>query len=143
MVHKDAFTQGYVHDRTGKYYTPLLLLAIFSVAARYSDRVEVRTTRDNPKTAGEPFARQAKELLQRAIEAPTIPTVQAAVILGPNAMAEDRESLGWLYVGLCTVGHCRHAQLLNLSRNGRADGVQPWPQSRLFVLGRYRTHIRP
>lgn len=142
VMHKDAFTQDYVHDRSGKYCTPLLLLAIFSVAARYSDRVEVRTTHDNPKTAGEPFARQAKELLQRAIETPTIPTVQAAVLLGLNAMAEDRESLGWLYVGSCTARHGRHAQLLSLNRNGRADGVQPWPQSKLFVLGRYRTYIR-
>ncbi|OGM42570.1 hypothetical protein ABOM_007965 [Aspergillus bombycis] len=100
VVHKDAFMQDYTFHRSGKYCTPLLLLAIFALAARYSDRCEVRAVLTNPKTAGESFAREAKILLQQGMEAPTVPTVQAAVLLGLNAMAEDRESLGWLFVGM-------------------------------------------
>lgn len=91
--------QDYAFHRSGKYCTPLLLLAIFALAARYSDRREVRAVLTNPKTAGESFAREAKILLQQGMETPTVPTVQAAVLLGLNAMAEDRESLGWLFVG--------------------------------------------
>ncbi|KAE8133577.1 fungal-specific transcription factor domain-containing protein [Aspergillus pseudotamarii] len=100
VIHKDAFMQDYAFHRSGKYCTPLLLLAIFALAARYSDRREVRAVLTNPKTAGEIFAREAKILLQEGMETPTVPTVQAAVLLGLNAMAEDRESLGWLFVGM-------------------------------------------
>ncbi|KAI9162840.1 FAD-containing monooxygenase EthA [Paramyrothecium foliicola] len=100
IVHKEAFIQDYLHDKSGKYCSPMLLFSIFAVASRYSDRVEIRSDPDNSKTAGLEFGECAKAYLQQESEAPTLTTVQSVALLALSSMSADREALGWLYVGM-------------------------------------------
>lgn len=96
----------FLHDlhfgKTGRFYTPLLLTAMLAHASRYSDRHETRTDLDDPNTAGGYFFIQAKTMLQCEHEAPTTSTIQATALMGLYAIATDKESLGWLYVGMAS-----------------------------------------
>ncbi|KAL4780339.1 fungal-specific transcription factor domain-containing protein [Aspergillus varians] len=102
MIHKASFMQDYNNGGMGTFCSPLLLSAIFALASRYSDRVEVRSDPADPHSAGNKFAEQAKILLLYECEAPTTTTVQAASLLSLRWMSENKESLGWLYIGMGT-----------------------------------------
>lgn len=99
IVHKDAFMQSYRGQDDGRNCSPLLLSCIFAMAARYSDRVELRSVASDPSTAGDAFCEQAKILMLFESEAPSITTVQAACILALRIMSDGKEALGWLYAG--------------------------------------------
>ena len=73
-----------------------------ALASRFSDRAEFRTRPEDPNTAGELFATQAKTMLHFEYEAPTTSTVQAAALLGLYWAAIDRESLGFMYIGMAS-----------------------------------------
>ncbi|KAF5244823.1 hypothetical protein FANTH_7590 [Fusarium anthophilum] len=64
IVEKSVFMRDWQSDMATEYCTPLLLWAIYSVAARYSDRPCLRTHPDDPATAGIQFAVHAKDLLR-------------------------------------------------------------------------------
>ncbi|BCS29525.1 fungal specific transcription factor domain-containing protein [Aspergillus puulaauensis] len=102
MIHKGSFMSDYRNGGRGKFCSPVLLFAIFALSSRYSDRVEVRSDPEDPHSAGNRFAEQAKILLQHECEAPTTTTVQAASLLSLRWMSENKESLGWLYIGMAT-----------------------------------------
>lgn len=103
MIHKESFMSDYRNGGRGKFCSPVLLYAIFALSSRYSDRVEVRSDPEDPHSAGNGFAEQAKILLQHECEAPTTTTVQAASLLSLRWMSENKESLGWLYIGMLCV----------------------------------------
>ncbi|KAH7239631.1 nitrogen assimilation transcription factor nit-4 [Fusarium solani] len=99
IVHKGAFSRAF-HSRTyGRYCTPSLLSAIFALAARYSDRRELRAVPNDPSTAGYALFEQAKILLLYESQAPTVATVQAAALMAIRALSDNQEALGWLYCG--------------------------------------------
>jgi hypothetical protein len=100
VVHKRAFMSEFDAGTRGRYCTPLLLLAILSLSSRYSDWPEARTDPQDPNTAGEVFAKQAKELLFHEIETPIVPTVQAAVLLALREYAVNAETSAWVYIGM-------------------------------------------
>jgi hypothetical protein len=100
VVHKRAFMSEFDAGTRGRYCTPLLLLAILSLSSRYSDWPEARTDPQDANTAGEAFANQAKELLFHEIETPTVPTVQAAVLLSLREYAVNAETSAWVYIGM-------------------------------------------
>jgi hypothetical protein len=100
VVHKRAFMSEFDAGTRGRYCTPLLLLAILSLSSRYSDWPEARTDPQDANTAGEAFANQAKELLFQEIEAPTVSTVQAAVLLALREYAVNAETSAWVYIGM-------------------------------------------
>lgn len=102
LVPEQAFLRDIHVEHSGRFCSPLLLLAIFAVASRYSDRPDVRLDSNEPDTAGESFAAQAKVMLHYELESPTMMTVQAAALLSIREMALDRESSGWVYCGLAT-----------------------------------------
>ncbi|KAF4126963.1 Fungal trans [Geosmithia morbida] len=97
IVHKGAFLRSRRGQDDGRYCSPGLLSAMFAIAARFSDRVELRSVPDDPSTAGNAFCEQAKILLLYESEAPSVTTVQAAAILALRIMSDGREALGWLY----------------------------------------------
>jgi hypothetical protein len=99
LIEKEVFLRDFHSTDRTRYCTRLLLLAIFSVAARYSDRIEVRSNPADPNTAGDEYAQSAKALLLNDCEKPTITTVQAAGLLAIRWMAENKEPGGWLYTG--------------------------------------------
>ncbi|RNJ56474.1 hypothetical protein D7B24_007193 [Verticillium nonalfalfae] len=102
VIHKGAFMKSFRGEDDGRHCSPLLLSSIFAIAARYSDRAELRSIPDDPSTAGDAFCDQAKILLLYESEAPTITTVQAACILALRIMSDGKEALGWLYAGNAT-----------------------------------------
>lgn len=84
----------------GRFYSPALLSSILALASRYSDRPEVRKDPENPQTAGDAFAAQAKLMLLYECEAPTTTTVQALSLLALRETALDKEAFGWMHVGM-------------------------------------------
>lgn len=102
LVPEQAFLRDLHVEHSGRFCSPLLLLAIFAVASRYSDRPDVRLDLNEPDTAGASFAAQAKVMLHYEIESPSMMTVQAAALLSIREMALDMESSGWVYCGLAT-----------------------------------------
>ena len=105
VVHKGAFFKSFKGEDDGKYCSPLLLCSIFAIAARYSDRPELRSVPDDPNTAGDALCEQAKILMLYEAEALTITTVQAACLLALRIMSDGKEALGWLYAGTYTGSH--------------------------------------
>lgn len=99
LVVKEAFLRDLYVDHAGRFSSPLLLSAILALAARYSDRLELRTDPADANTAGDALAEQAKLLLLYESESPGITTVQAAAILSLRETATDKEALGWTYCG--------------------------------------------
>lgn len=102
VVHKDAFLQEYNRGQMGRYCTPLLISAIFSLAARYSDRPELRSGSQDPNTAGDVLAEQAKLMLFHEVEAPTTSTVQAATLIALREFAVNKEASAWVHIGMAT-----------------------------------------
>lgn len=99
IVHKGSFLKSWKGEDDGRYCSPLLLSSIFAIAARYSDRVELRSVPNDPNTAGNAFCEQAKILLLYESETPSVTSVQAAAILALRIMSDGKEALGWLYCG--------------------------------------------
>jgi hypothetical protein len=140
MVQKESFMPDFLSGDRSRYCTPVLLSVIFALASRYSDRVELRTDPEDPKTAGNAFSEQARVLLMYECEAATTATVQAAALMSLRMMSENKETLGWLYIGeqrlrfVCTISN------LSPTRYGNQNGFKPWTQSELYILGCQRTY---
>lgn len=99
IIIKDLFTRDLNAGVYSQYAPPVVLFSVLALAARYSDRPELRTDPDDPNTAGNALAEQAKMLLFFESQAPTVTAVQAAALLALRETATDKESLGWLYCG--------------------------------------------
>ncbi|KAF5711774.1 nitrogen assimilation transcription factor nit-4 [Fusarium mundagurra] len=100
LVVKELFLEDLYITHTGRYASPLLLSAVLALAARYSDRIELRTDPLDQNTAGNALAEQAKMILFYENQAPKVTTVQATALLGLREIATDKEALGWMYCGM-------------------------------------------
>lgn len=99
IVVKEPFLEDLFINRSNQYASPLLLSAVLALAARYSDRVELRTDPLDPNTAGDALAEQAKMILFYESQAPKVTTIQATALLCLREIATDKEALGWMYCG--------------------------------------------
>ncbi|KAF5671880.1 Nit-4-like protein [Fusarium denticulatum] len=100
LVVKELFLEDLYITHTGRYASPLLLSSVLALAARYSDRIELRTDPLDQNTAGNALAEQAKMILFYESQAPKVTTVQATALLGLREIATDKEALGWMYCGM-------------------------------------------
>ncbi|KAF5555731.1 nitrogen assimilation transcription factor nit-4 [Fusarium mexicanum] len=100
LVVKELFLEDLYITHSGRYASPLLLSAVLALAARYSDRIELRTDPLDQNTAGNALAEQAKMILFYESQAPKVTTVQATALLGLREIATDKEALGWMYCGM-------------------------------------------
>ncbi|KAJ5876720.1 hypothetical protein N7455_000185 [Penicillium solitum] len=100
LIHQEAFTRSLANHGEDGYCTPFLLSSVLALASRYVDVPETRVDGNDPSTAGDAFARQAKVLLFQEIEAPRVSTVIAAVLISLKEMAVDKEPAGWTYLGI-------------------------------------------
>ncbi|PYI11002.1 hypothetical protein BO78DRAFT_466665 [Aspergillus sclerotiicarbonarius CBS 121057] len=100
LVYQKVFLRSLENQLDDGYCTPLLLYSMLALAARYSDNPEVRTIRNDPKTAGDDFSRKAQALLFEEIKAPRVSTVVAAAHMSLSEMARDNEPAGWTYIGI-------------------------------------------
>lgn len=102
IVARESFVLDLYIYKSGRFCTPLLLTAMLALASRYSSRPELRTTPEDANTAGEMFAAQARTMLHYEYEAPTTSTVQATALLGLFWASNDREGLGFMYIGIAS-----------------------------------------
>ncbi|KAF5676572.1 Nit-4-like protein [Fusarium heterosporum] len=100
LVVKELFLEDLYIHHSGRYASPLLLSAVLALAARYSDRIELRTDPLDQNTAGNALAEQAKMILFYENQAPNVTTIQATALLGLREIATDKEALGWMYCGM-------------------------------------------
>ncbi|CAG8518968.1 13381_t:CDS:2, partial [Dentiscutata heterogama] len=93
---------------------PLLLLnAIYALAARYSDRPELRKNLQDSQTAGDEFFDRAKALLDNDYDKSHITTIQALIIMALRDIRIDNTTRCWIYIGMAA----RMAQDLGIHRN--------------------------
>lgn len=98
IVDEDLFRDSMANR--GRYFTPLLLYSILAMGSRYSDRIETRTDANDPNTAGRFFLEQAKTLLHREMERPSLTTIQALGLIGMFYIATGADAAGWLHHGM-------------------------------------------
>ncbi|KAH7910437.1 fungal-specific transcription factor domain-containing protein [Hygrophoropsis aurantiaca] len=91
--------------------TKLLLLAIFSIAARYSDDATPPTA-DRMWEAGCQYLVEARTVLAKVYHSSRASTCQALLLLGHREFGIGSMEQGWLYIGMAI----RMAQDLGLNR---------------------------
>ncbi|CAG8790450.1 15269_t:CDS:2 [Gigaspora margarita] len=91
----------------------LLLNAIYALAARYSDRPELRKVIQDSQTAGDEFFDRAKALLDNDYDKSHITTIQALIIMAIRDIRIDNTTRSWIYIGMAA----RMAQDLGIHRN--------------------------
>jgi len=107
-------------SQPGQHVSRLLLLAMFAVAARYSNTSSPpsprRSNSPHPPTpmwtAGDNYLSQAKTLLGRAYASSRSSTVQALLLLGYRELGIGAMAEAWMYTGMAV----RMAQDLGMHR---------------------------
>ena len=115
-TYSDAASPGSTasQNRRGRHVPTLLLLAMFSLAARYSSRTGVAPPDDGQMwTAGDEYMADAKVILDRTYAASRPSTCQALLLLGYREVGIGAMAQAWLYVGMAV----RMAQDLGLHKS--------------------------
>ncbi|KAL5048060.1 hypothetical protein BDW71DRAFT_196449 [Aspergillus fruticulosus] len=84
----------------GRDRSRLLHISILALGSRFTDRVDVRSDPDDPNTAGNLFLEHANNYLGNEMEAPSLTTIQALVILGMFYIATGADAAGWFHHGM-------------------------------------------
>ncbi|CAG8566488.1 3410_t:CDS:2 [Funneliformis mosseae] len=91
----------------------LLLNAIYSFAALFSDRLDIRRDPEDHTTAGEIYFDRAKSLLDNDYDKARVSTIQALLILSLREYGVGKVTRAWLWSGMAA----RMAQDLGMHRN--------------------------
>ncbi|CAG8600276.1 11594_t:CDS:2, partial [Acaulospora colombiana] len=110
VIHKPRFFDQ-LKDK--EHLPQLLLNAIYSYAARFSDNPNLRKNPDDSDSAGDIFFDRAKALLDNEYDKARVTTVQALVVLSIREYGAARVTRGWMYAGMAA----RMAQDLGMHRN--------------------------
>ena len=105
FVHKPAFERAW---REGQV-EPCLCLAILTLTARLSRSV-VKDFEDE-HVASEYFCKKALGVLMPSIDKPSLPRIQALLMLGAYLWANSEGARAWIYIGIAI----RMAQVLGLA----------------------------
>ncbi|KAJ3408244.1 hypothetical protein HDV05_005075, partial [Chytridiales sp. JEL 0842] len=105
LVHKNTFMANFANE------SPLLLNAMYSLAARYSEHPSIKVNPDSLYNAGDVFYIKARELVDHYMDMPTPSTVSALLLLATYAAGSGRGSAAWMYSGMAI----RMAQELKLN----------------------------
>jgi len=99
ITYRPAFMRDMAHG--GRYFSKLLLNAIFFGVSKFSPRSEVRSNPDDVRTAGSRFRQRIKELVGQELDKSKITTIQALLVFSSSlfALGEER-SAAWLYAGI-------------------------------------------
>ncbi|PYI07732.1 hypothetical protein BO78DRAFT_442603, partial [Aspergillus sclerotiicarbonarius CBS 121057] len=98
VVDEGLFRQSW--QAGGRYCSPLLLNCIFAIGSRYSDREEVRSSPEDPNTAGQLYLEVAEVLLHFDLKSPSITTIQSLAIMAICYVATGFDAKGWLRHGM-------------------------------------------
>lgn len=118
--HEGSRTSRSPFSQPGQHVSRLLLLAMFAIAARYSNTTSPLPSprrSDSPSptpmwTAGDNYFSQAKILLDRAYASSRPSTVQALLLLGYRELGIGAMAQAWMYTGMAI----RMAQDLGMHR---------------------------
>ncbi|UZO29776.1 uncharacterized protein OCT59_023235 [Rhizophagus irregularis] len=91
----------------------LLLNAIYSFAALFSDRIDIRRIPEDRTTAGDIYFDRAKALLDNDYDKARVSTIQALLALSLREYGVGRVTRAWLWSGMAA----RMAQDLGMHRN--------------------------
>ncbi|PKK73400.1 hypothetical protein RhiirC2_695016, partial [Rhizophagus irregularis] len=91
----------------------LLLNAIYSFAALFSDRIDIRRIPEDRATAGDIYFDRAKALLDNDYDKARVSTIQALLALSLREYGVGRVTRAWLWSGMAA----RMAQDLGMHRN--------------------------
>ncbi|GES94572.1 Zn(2)-C6 fungal-specific transcription factor [Rhizophagus clarus] len=91
----------------------LLLNSIYSFAALFSDRIDIRRIPEDRTTAGDIFFDRAKALLDNDYDKARVSTIQALIALSLREYGVGRVTRAWLWSGMAA----RMAQDLGMHRN--------------------------
>ncbi|RIA97460.1 fungal-specific transcription factor domain-containing protein [Glomus cerebriforme] len=91
----------------------LLLNSIYSFAALFSDRLDIRRIPEDHTTAGDIYFDRAKALLDNDYDKARVSTIQALLVLSLREYGVGRVTRAWLWSGMAA----RMAQDLGMHRN--------------------------
>lgn len=98
IVYRPAFMRDMACG--GRYFSKLLLNAMFYSASKHSTRPGVRRDPENEATAGWLYRKRFRELLADEFDKSSITTVQALLIMAVSLFSRcDERSTSWLYAG--------------------------------------------
>lgn len=95
-VPEEVFYHG-LEQRKSKYCTPLLMNAILAIGCNYSDRPEARADPNDPKTAGDHFFAEARQLLGQDENRSSLTIVQALALMSLRQAMHNMDSAGRRY----------------------------------------------
>ncbi|KNC98295.1 uncharacterized protein SPPG_06691 [Spizellomyces punctatus DAOM BR117] len=114
QVHEKEFR------RTIAAQSPLLLNAMYCVAARFSKHPSIRKNPEMMYQAGDVFYAKARLLISQTVDVPTLDTVSALIMLMTYASGSGRASASWMYSGMAI----RMAQSLKMDLDPDFQEVQ-------------------
>jgi hypothetical protein len=83
----------------GPWVNKLLLNSIYYNSSLYSDRMRLRSTQDEPESAGARFYDRFNQLLIEAMGKPSIPSAVALLLTSATLVAQGKVSAGWTLSG--------------------------------------------
>ncbi|KAI8342082.1 fungal-specific transcription factor domain-containing protein [Chlamydoabsidia padenii] len=98
IIHKDSFWESY--HSTNNPPSRLLLNAIYAVASRICSDERVRTSPDQPTTAGDVFFERARILLDFEYDDFKVSTVQSLLLMSSHQNGALKSIRGWIYSGM-------------------------------------------
>ncbi|KAI9315335.1 fungal-specific transcription factor domain-containing protein [Dichotomocladium elegans] len=124
--------ESFMRDVHEQRVPDFLLLSMLSVAARYSDRSDIRE--DPPWNSGEKYAVKARSILFEAIDTPSLANVQALLLLTLHEYGCARGPRSWMYSGMAI----RMALELGLNKDidleessNRTMSVEQWTNAEI------------
>ncbi|KAI8606170.1 transcription factor domain-containing protein, partial [Dissophora ornata] len=109
---------------TGVPQSPLLLLAIFSIASKYSTDPMCRSDPTRAQTAGENYCKTACRLVEEFLDRPRLSTVQGLFLLGKHLEETKNQTFltkSFMYIGMAV----RMALDMGLNRDCSGWGLGP------------------
>jgi len=128
IIDKERFLAQSTCD--GSQRDPLLLAAMCAAGSKYSDDPQLCAEAGHLPTIGEQFMKHARSLLQARFDTPSIPTIQALLIIYWCLVQSGQDTLKVIYIGLAI----RMAQEMGLNR--------PLDAARLQVMEPREVQIR-
>ncbi|CAG8450052.1 8975_t:CDS:2 [Scutellospora calospora] len=97
----------------------LLLNSMYSLASKFSDRLEVRKDQKDQLTAGDLFFSRAKALLDNCYDKAHATTIQALLLLSIREHGSGKTTRAWIYTGMAA----KMTQCLGMHRNEKLRSV--------------------
>ncbi|KAJ7751211.1 fungal-specific transcription factor domain-containing protein [Mycena maculata] len=99
-VHSPAHGGSLLKPEPAQKYSPLLLLAMFSISARFSDQDTPLPPKGKMWEAGSQYFNLAKNILAKVLHRSRPSTCQTLLLLGYREFGIGSMEQGWIYIGM-------------------------------------------